>query len=323
MHRDKTILVTGGAGFIGSNLVDSLIASGHRVICFDNFDALYPRTVKEKNLSSASQSSLFTLVEGDIRDESALSQIFKEHAIDIVVHLAARVGIRPSIQDPRGYFDVNVNGTLNILEAMKNGGVKKLVFASSSSIYGNNKKTPYSESDIVDRPISPYAASKKSGELLTHAYHHLYDIDVINLRFFTVFGPRLRPDLAIHRFFKNLYADRPIDVFGDGSSSRDYTYVGDIISGITSAISYLNEGHGIYEIVNLGNHVPVRLSDLIALIESTSSRKFEINRLPMQPGDVDLTFADISKAKQMLGYNPNTSLSDGLSHFKDWFEANL
>lgn len=323
MVKDKTILVTGGAGFIGSNLIDSLIESGNRVICLDNFDAFYLRRAKEKNISSALQSSAFTLIESDIRDQDALRNVFTKYAIDVVVHLAAKVGIRPSILDPKGYFDVNVNGTLAILEAMKNAGVKNLVFASSSSIYGNNQKTPYSESDNVDHPISPYAASKKSGELLTHTYHHLYDLNVINLRFFTVYGPGLRPDLAIHKFFMNLYAGEPIEVYGDGSGSRDYTYVGDIVAGIVAAIGYLGSQTNTYEIINLGNHLPVRLLDLIALIEEVTAKKFIVKMLPMQPGDVNLTFADISKAKNLLGYTPQTALREGLLLFKSWFEANL
>jgi nucleoside-diphosphate-sugar epimerase len=319
----KKILITGGAGFIGSNLINTLIAVGHRVICLDNFDPYYSRQIKEQNISQVAHAPSFTMLEADIRDRAALEQIFRDHTVDVVVHLAARVGIRPSIIDPAGYFDVNVNGTLSLLDAMRNAGLEKLIFASSSSIYGNNKKTPYSESDHTDHPISPYAASKKSGELLTHTYHHLYDMDIINLRFFTVYGPGLRPDLAIHRFFRALYDGQPIELYGDGSSSRDYTYVGDVVAGISDAINYVDSHDRVYETINLGNHSPIRLSELITTVEDVSGRKFIIRNLPMQMGDVDHTCADISKAKQLLHYDPKVSLREGLILFKNWFEANL
>jgi UDP-glucuronate 4-epimerase len=317
----KTILVTGGAGFIGSSLIDTLISQNRKVICLDNFDGFYSRKAKESNIRSAGRSPLFTLIEGDIRDRLLLDSIFKNNEIHQVVHLAAKTGVRPSLPDPQGYFDVNVNGTLHLMEAMKAHDVKKLVFASSSSVYGNNAKTPFSEGDNVDYPISPYAASKKSCELLTYTYHHLYRFSVINLRFFVVFGPRQRPDLAIHKFFKSLYAGHPIEIYGDGGTSRDYTYVDDIISGIIKAIDYLDDKDPMYEIINLGNNTPIALNDLITKIEEVTARKFIIKKMPMQQGDVDLTVADISKAKKMLGYQPQTILRNGLIEFKNWFES--
>ena len=317
----KTIFITGGAGFIGSTLVDALIAQNNKVVCFDNFDGFYPRAIKEKNIESALKSSLFTLTEGDIRDKPAIEGAFSNHTIDTVVHLAAKVGVRPSIQNPQEYIDINVSGTLNILEAMRVNGVKKLVVSSSSSIYGNNKHVPYAETDQVDHPISPYAASKKSAELLAYTYHHLYQLNIINLRLFTVFGPRQRPDLAIHKFFESIYSNKPIDVYGDGGTSRDYTYVGDIVAGFMQAIRYLESHSDVYEIINLGNSSPLKLSDLIAQIEDITQKKFAINKLHAQMGDVNTTFADISKARTLLDYNPETTISEGLLNFKSWFES--
>jgi UDP-glucuronate 4-epimerase len=319
---EQTILITGGAGFIGSNLADALIAQGIRVISLDNFDGFYPRSMKESNISSAQGSPLFTSIEGDIRDKETLETIFEKYPIDIVIHLAAKAGVRPSILRPVEYFDVNVNGTLNILETMKGHGVKKMIFASSSSVYGNNEKMPYSETDNVDHPISPYAASKKSCELITHTYHHLYDFNIINLRFFTVFGPRQRPDLAIHKFFKNIYTNTPIEMYGDGSTSRDYTYVADIISGIIGAIDHLRQHDHVYETINLGNHTPVKLSRLVEMIEDVTQKKIIIKNMPLQMGDVNITFADISKAQKLFDYHPRTPLRDGLVKFKNWYEKN-
>jgi len=320
MNSNKTILVTGGAGFIGSGLAEKLVSNKNKVICLDNFDPFYPEKDKYSNLDQLIPSELFTLIKGDIRDRAVLTQIFKTHKIDSVVHLAAKAGVRPSIENPSEYYDVNVNGTIHLLEVMKEHHVQKMVYASSSSVYGNNKKIPYSESDNVDFPISPYAASKKAGELITHTFHHLYNFNIINLRFFTVYGPKQRPDLAIHKFFKSYISNKPITIYGDSSTSRDYTFIDDIIDGIISSMDLLDSKQGVYEIINLGNHSPVKLSELISSIENVTGKKFQIDRLPMQAGDVDLTYADIEKAKRILGYQPKTKLSDGLKKFHDWFQ---
>lgn len=306
--------MTGGAGFIGSNLTDKLLSEGNSVIVIDNFDNFYDRKIKENNLMNALSYNNFKLIEGDIRDKNILAKIFSENKIDIVFQLAAKVGVRPSIKEPELFFEVNVNGTLNILEAMKRYGVKKLIFASSSSIYGNNKKVPFSEKDNVDLPISPYAATKKACELLNYTYHHLYGFNIYNLRFFTVYGPRQRPDLAIHKFAQLILTGEPIPVFGNGNTSRDYTYIDDIIQGIMSAIKKVKG----YEIINIGESKTITLSNLIAIIENTVGEKAIVNRLPIQPGDVEKTFADISKAKQLLGYNPKTNIEDGIKKFVEW-----
>lgn len=320
MAKSK-ILITGGAGFIGSNLADRLLEACSSVVCYDNFDSFYSRSVKEKNISQAIKSASYKLVEGDLLDPEKLVSTIVGNEIDTIVHLAAKAGVRPSIQDPGAYFKTNLEGTLNVLNAMNKSGVKKLVFASSSSIYGNNEKIPYSESDRVDNPISPYAASKKSAELLTYTFHHMYKFNVINLRFFTVFGPRQRPDLAIHKFFHSIYKGTPIDFYGDGTTSRDYTYIDDITSGIISAMDHLNSGENIYETINLGNNSPVTLSELISTIEDVAGKKFLINKLPMQVGDMIITYADIEKAKRILNYDPQISLKAGLIKFKDWYEV--
>jgi len=314
------ILITGGAGFIGSTLSDFLLKKGDSVICYDNFDSFYPAVVKQSNLAEALGHQNFKLVDGDINDAGLLSKVFSENKIDLVIHLAAKAGVRPSIMNPRDYAAVNISGTINLLETMRLNKVTNLIFASSSSIYGNNEKVPYSETDNVDFPISPYAATKKSGELITYNYHHLYNFSIINLRFFTVYGPRQRPDLAIHKFFKCIYNNVPIDLFGDGTTSRDYTFVDDTISGINGAINYLLNHPNAYEIINLGNSTPVKLKDLIEKIQDVTGRKFTINNLPMQQGDVDRTFADISKAQSLLNYRPETKMEEGLMKFKTWFE---
>jgi UDP-glucuronate 4-epimerase len=317
----NTVLVTGGSGFIGSNLIDNLIQQNNRIICIDNFDDFYSKSIKLSNMQASLKSPLYTFIEGDIRNKELLEKIFQQHPIDLVVHLAAKAGVRPSIQDPANYFDVNVNGTLCLINAMNKHNVRKLVFSSSSSVYGNNVKIPYSEGDNVDFPISPYAASKKSCELLIHTFHHLNKLDVINLRFFTVYGPRQRPDLAINKFFKNIYAGQPIDVYGDGSTSRDYTFIEDIVQGIVHSINYLAQHEDVYETINLGNNQPVKLIDLIASIEEVTSRKFLIKHLPPQEGDVDHTYADIAKARKILSYNPTKTIKEGLLKFNEWYEG--
>jgi UDP-glucuronate 4-epimerase len=292
------------------------------VICLDNFDSFYAPEIKHKNISQLLLNPNFKLVEADIRNNTLLAELFKNNSIDIVIHLAAKAGVRPSILNPKEYVDVNITGTMNLLENMRIAGVKNLIFSSSSSVYGNNEKIPYAESDNVDYPISPYAATKKSGELLTFNYHHLNHFNIINLRFFTVFGPRQRPDLAIHKFFDRLYSNQSIEMYGDGSTSRDYTYVDDIVVGIAGAIEFIASAKSsMYEIINLGNSNPVKLSELIQFIEEVTGKKFTIQKLPMQEGDVNLTFADITKAKTKLNYAPKTSIIEGLRKFKNWYEG--
>ena len=310
----KNYLVTGGAGFIGSHLVDSLLGEGNNVIVIDNYDDFYSKDLKLKNLSSALTFDTFQLVEGDIRDRNLLNDIFGNNHIDVVVHLAAKAGVRPSIKDPEGYYDVNINGTLNILEAMKAYDIKKMIFASSSSVYGNNEKVPFSESDSVDFPISPYAATKKSGELLCHTYHHLYDFKINCLRFFTVYGPRQRPDLAINKFSKRIMNGDPIQMFGDGTTKRDYTYIDDIVQGIKLAMENLNG----FEIYNLGESRTIILKELINLLENEMGKKAKIEKLPLQPGDVEQTYADISKARELLKYDPQFEIEEGIKNFVEW-----
>ena len=316
------ILITGVAGFIGSHVAERLLSDGYHVIGIDNFDSFYPRPIKENNLKLLLKNPNFSFEEGDICDIDFINNLFAKYKIDKVIHLAAKAGVRPSIAHPSAYYSVNVLGTLNILDVMNQYKVKKLIFASSSSVYGNNHKIPFIESDNVDFPISPYAATKKAGELLIHTYHHLYDFQVINLRFFTVYGPRQRPDLAIYKFFKSIYNSKPIDVYGNGSTSRDYTYVNDIVDGIVRSSDYLENNNKIYEIINLGNNSPISLIDLINKIEVVTGKQIQKNVQEMQEGDVDRTYADISKAKKLLGYNPHTSMEQGLVNFKLWYEEN-
>ena len=309
------ILVTGAAGFIGSHLCQRLLADGNSVIGLDNFDAFYDPAIKRANIVQCIKTDNFELATGDIRDKDFVEVILKNRNVDIIVHLAAKAGVRGSIEDPLSYADVNVNGTVVMLDSARKFNIDKFVFASSSSVYGNNKKTPFRETDNVDFPISPYAATKKAGELTCHTYSHLYNMNITCLRFFTVYGPRQRPDLAIHKFVRLIEAGRPIPVFGDGSMRRDHTYIDDIIDGITSAMK-LCEG---FEIYNLGNSTPIRLDELVSEIEKTLGKKAIINQLPLQSGDVKQTYADITKACQQLGYNPKTEIADGLAKFMEWF----
>ena len=309
------ILVTGGAGFIGSHLVDRLLELDHRVVVIDNFDPFYPRSTKEKNLELAKDSEEFTIYVTDILNKKSIHKIFSDEKFEIVIHLAAKAGVRPSIEDPKGYYKTNVEGTLNLLEECKSNGIQKFIFASSSSVYGNNKKVPFSEGDNVDYPISPYAATKKAGELLCHNYYHLYGIDTFCLRFFTVYGPRQRPDLAIHKFFKLIHENKPIPIYGDGQTSRDYTYIDDILGGILKAIERVKG----YEIINLGESKTIQLEDLIHTIEKIVGKEVRKEYLDMQPGDVLQTYADISKARDLLDYHPITDMESGLRKFYDWF----
>lgn len=310
-----TILVTGAAGFIGSHVCEEFIKQGLHVIGIDNFDLFYSKKLKESNLDQLYQRKQFQFYEADIRDNKAMNEIFSLNKVDVVIHLAAKAGVRPSIESIAEYYDVNVNGTVSLLEAMRLNNVKKMLFASSSSIYGNNKKVPFSESDQVDNPISPYASTKKSGELLCHVYSYLYDFDITCLRFFTVFGPRQRPDLAIHKFTRLIDEGKPIPFYGDGSTSRDYTYVEDIVSGINSAFQHL-EGYNIY---NIGESRVIDLKTLVETIENILGKKAILNQLPLQPGDVTKTYADISKAKLEIGYNPKYDLDAGMKKFVEWY----
>lgn len=312
------IIVTGAAGFIGSHLIEQLLGLNNHVVGIDNFDAFYPRDIKQENLKNALQSALFSFHELDITNSNDFAKWPEK--VDVIVHLAAKAGVRPSIENPEAYLNTNIMGTLNILEYMRRVGCDKLVCASSSSIYGNNKKIPFEETDPTDQPISPYAVSKKTGELLIYNYHKLYDFNCINLRFFTVFGPRQRPDLAIHKFVKKIIMNEPIDVYGKGDTARDYTYVEDTISGIIAAIGYLQENQMVFETINLGNNNPIGLLDLIQKIENHLGLKSKLNFLPMQEGDVDITFSSIDKARRLLGYNPNTTIDDGLKKFIDWYK---
>lgn len=309
-------LVTGAAGFIGSHLCEALLARGDEVVGLDSFDDFYSPEIKRANLAAALGHERFRLVEGDIRDAAAVETAIGP-GVDIIVHLAARAGVRPSIEQPLLYQDVNITGTGVLLEAARRRGIRKFIFASSSSVYGNNQKVPFSETDNVDHPISPYAASKKAGELICHTYHHLFDIDITCLRFFTVYGPRQRPDLAIHKFARLIEAGKPIPVFGDGSMRRDYTYVGDIVAGVLAAMDRV----GGYHVYNLGNSSPVSLAELIAALETALGKQAQIQRLPVQPGDVERTYADIETSRRELGYAPATPLAEGLAAFVAWMRS--
>lgn len=310
-----TVLITGAAGFIGSHLCRRVLAMGYSVIGLDNFDPFYDPGIKRRNIGDLLSFSDFQLIECDIRDQRKVSQLLNKKTIDVVVHLAAKAGVRPSIEDPLGYADVNVNGTVVLLEVARQIGVSRFIFASSSSVYGNNPKVPFSETDNVDNPISPYAATKKAGELICYTYHHLYQMSVWCLRFFTVYGPCQRPDLAIHKFARLIADGKPIPMFGDGSMERDFTYIDDIIDGVLAAI----ERCGGYAIYNLGNSHPVRLDKLIDELQRVLGKKAVIERLPEQPGDVQRTYADIRRAQRDLNFFPKTSLSEGLARFAEWF----
>ena len=312
----NTILVTGVAGFIGSHLTERLLAEGNQVIGLDNFDPFYEKSIKERNLQSASASDDFIFYEADLLDPISLDQIFEVNEIDVIVHLAAKAGVRPSIEDPVGYQKVNNEGTVNLLEQCRIHDVKKFVFASSSSVYGNNKKVPFSETDSVDFPISPYAATKKAGELICYNYHHLYDINVFALRFFTVYGPRQRPEMAIHKFTRMIDSGEEIPVYGNGKPERDFTYIEDIIQGVCAAIEKVSG----YEIINLGESDTISVNNLIRLIEKHLGKKARKNMMPMQPGDVDKTFADISRARELLAYNPATDIDTGIQQFVNWYK---
>lgn len=318
----QTYLITGGAGFIGSHLADKLLKEGNKVIVVDNFCDFYNPKIKEDNVKHNLNNANYTLKRIDIRNREELAKAFDEANVDVVIHLAAMAGVRPSIDNPIYYQEVNCVGTQNILEEMKAHNVKKLVMASSSSVYGNCKEVPFKEDMVVDFAISPYAATKKANEVMTHVYHKLFDFNVIMLRFFTVFGPRQRPDLAINKFTRLMLNNEPIPMFGDGTTSRDYTYVEDIVSGIEKSIEYVNNNKDVYEILNLGNSSPVSLKEMIDTIAEVLNKTPNIEKLPMQPGDVERTFADISKANRLIGYEPKTSFKQGIENFVKWYIIN-
>ena len=338
----KTYLVTGGAGFIGSHLVEKLLKNGNKVINIDNFNEFYNYNIKVKNVLDSTgkiqknddgeikvnelqdlkklvDSENYILEIVDITNMEILEEIFQRNEIDTVIHLAAMAGVRPSIEKPLLYEKVNIRGTMNILELINKYNIKKFICASSSSVYGNNEKVPFSEKDNVDRAISPYAATKKSCEIIGHSYHHLYDIDTIMLRFFTVYGPRQRPDLAIHKFTKAIIEEKEIPFYGDGTTQRDYTYIDDIIDGVLKSIIYLEKNKNIYEIINLGESETINLRKMVKTLENEIGKKAVLKKLSMQPGDVNRTFADISKAKELIGYDPKTKFEEGIKKFVNWY----
>jgi nucleoside-diphosphate-sugar epimerase len=316
-----TVLVTGGAGFIGGHLCRRLLRDGHRVVALDNFDPFYDRSIKEDGIRDLMAHRAFTLVEGNILDtEFVVRRMAALGTPDAIVHLAAKAGVRPSIEDPTGYQRTNVLGTQSMLEVARRLGAGAFVLGSSSSVYGNNDKVPFGEDDRVDAPISPYAASKRACELVAHTYFHLHDLPVHALRFFTVYGPRQRPDLAIHKFARQMLDGHPVTMYGDGTSSRDYTFVADIVDGIVRSLDRLRE-HAEYEIINLGGSEPILLRDLIATLADALEADPAVERLPTQPGDVRRTFADVAKAERLLGYAPQTPLAEGLAHFARWARA--
>ncbi|MGH4121490.1 MAG: GDP-mannose 4,6-dehydratase [Clostridium sp.] len=324
-----TLLVTGGAGFIGSNLCDYLLKNNHKIIIIDNFNDFYNPEIKRFNITEIKNTMKLNnitddnliLQEGDIRDTNFLKEVFTSYKIDVVVHLAAMAGVRPSIINPLLYNEVNIRGTLNLLDLCNEFGINKFIFASSSSVYGNNKKLPFTETDPVDFPISPYAATKKSGELLCHVYSHLYGINIACLRFFTVYGKRQRPDLAIYKFTNLILKESEVTIFGDGTTQRDYTYIDDIIAGIDKSITWSSTGTHKYEIFNLGRSDTIMLKYMLQRLEFEIGVKANIKYLPLQPGDVEITYADISKSKEILGYNPSTKFDDGISKFVKWFRS--
>ncbi|MCD5401030.1 GDP-mannose 4,6-dehydratase [candidate division NPL-UPA2 bacterium] len=310
-----SILVTGGAGFIGSHLIERLLREGEKVVCLDDFNDYYDPGLKRANIQPFLKEKHFRLCQADIRDSKALNKIFEAGEIQSVVHLAARVGVRDSLKDPHLYAQVNINGTLNLLEEVRRKGVQKFIFGSSSSVYGLSRRIPFREDDPVDRPISPYAATKRAGELLCYTYHQLYQIPITILRFFTVYGPRGRPEMAIYKFTRLIDEGREIPVYGDGRSQRDYTYVSDIVQGIMSALhkSFL------FEIFNLGGGRTVELRYMISLLEKTLKKKVRIKYRPEQPGDVRLTSADIAKAQKLLSYSPQVPLKEGIERLIQWY----
>ncbi|HNB80989.1 MAG TPA: GDP-mannose 4,6-dehydratase [Chitinophagaceae bacterium] len=315
------VIVTGCAGFIGSHVCEKLLHDGEEVIGIDNFDSFYERFRKEENLKSSLQNSRFRFVEADICSPEVWDS-FRSLPVKGVIHLAAKAGVLPSLQNPEAYMHTNLQGTYQVLNFLQQMPSRKLVFASSSSIYGNNDKIPFAENDVVDHPISPYAFTKKSNELQIHTWHHLYQIDAVCLRFFTVYGPRQRPDLAIRKFIHQIEHNQPIEIYGDGSTSRDYTYIEDTVAGVLSAWKYVQQHQPVYEIINLGNHTPVALQELVQLIYELLHKQPDIRYSHMKPGDVTRTFANIHKAKELLGYHPRTPIKEGLKKYILWYKQN-
>jgi UDP-glucuronate 4-epimerase len=313
-----TVLVTGGAGFIGSQLCERLLRERVKVICLDNFDSFYDPNIKIKNVEEVKKKfpELFELVTGDIRNPEHLQGAFQKHQVDFVVHLAARAGVRPSISDPLLYQDVNIRGTIVLLEACKAYGIKNFIFASSSSVYGENQRVPFTEADLDIQPISPYGATKRAGELLCYSYHHLYAMNIACLRIFTAYGPRQRPEMAIHKFTRLIDRGEKIPIYGDGSSRRDYTFIDDLIDGILAVIRY----HKGFEIYNLGESQTTSLKELIRLIEEAFDKMANVEMLDPQPGDVSVTYADITKAKRMLKYQPGVKMEEGIKRFAEWYK---
>ena len=314
------VLVTGGAGFIGSHLVERLLAGGHSVAILDDFNDYYDPQIKRANISAVAKE--IAVHDLDLRDRERVTKLFQKEKFNAIFHLAARAGVRPSIQQPQLYYDTNVAGTLHLLEGARTSGVERFIFASSSSVYGAAKKVPFSEEEHLTQTLSPYAATKIGGEFLCSTYSHLYKLRIVALRYFTVYGARQRPDLAIHQFTRKIHAGEPVDQFGDGTTRRDYTYIDDILQGTIAALNYdggPSRTGGLFDVFNLGESETIQLKDLIGAIEKTLGRKAKINRLPEQPGDMPLTCADISKARKLLGYNPKTKFEEGLPKFVDWF----
>jgi len=314
-NTSRTVIVTGAAGFIGSHLSEALVARGERVVGIDSFDPYYDPAIKRRNVAGLLESDLFALIEGDVRDADALEQAFGGSGVRGIIHLAARAGVRPSIEEPVEYVSANVTGTAMLLEAAVEHGVERFVFGSSSSVYGAANEVPFSEDQRIDRPISPYAATKVAGEALCYTYHHLYGLPMVVLRFFTVYGPRQRPDLAISKFVRLLQAGEPIPQYGDGSSSRDYTYIADIVRGVVAAYDSDLD----FEIINLGSSAPIRLDEMIAAVGEAVGSEPVVNVLDNQPGDVPRTYASVEKAGELLGWEPEWTLAEGLREFVRWY----
>lgn len=314
---ESAFFITGVAGFIGSHVALALLRRGDRVIGLDNFDPFYPRAIKERNLSALKEFPGFRFEEGDIRDARALAGWGGGESPKALIHLAAKAGVRPSVADPAGYADVNVMGTVRVLDWARDRSVPRVLFASSSSVYGGNTKVPFHEDDFVDRPVSPYAATKKAGELLCHTWSHLYGMNIVSLRFFTVYGPAQRPEMAIHKFTRDILAGKELEIFGDGTARRDFTYIDDIVSGVLGALS----APGGYRVYNLGESATVSVNDLVTLLENATGVRAKRKHLPPEPGDVPVTFADISRARAEIGYDPKTPVETGVKKFVQWYRS--